>query len=299
MSIIIRIKGGIGNQLFMYAASRRLALKNNIELVIDNVSGFDYDKVYKRNYQLKYFNIACRTATSAERLEPFSRVRRYLKRSWNKKLPFEQRNYIQEDGINFESQLLNLRPSKKIYLEGYFQTENFFKDIESQIREDLCIHPPDDDKNLSMLKKIQDTVAVAIHVRFFDKSLITSNQNLQNFSNTSINYYKRAISKMNEHLPNAHYFIFSNQIQKVINFLPLDQKQMTIIDHNRSDSMAHADLWLMSHCQHFIIAKSTFSWWGAWLSNNKKKIIIAPKIDENPVSSWANKFLLPEEWIKI
>ena len=100
---------------------------------------------------------------------------------------------------------------------------------------------------------------------------------------------------MNEHLPNAHYFIFSNQIQKVINFLPLDQKQMTIIYHNRSDSMAHADLWLMSHCQHFIIAKSTFSWWGAWLSNNKKKIIIAPKIDKDNL----NKSELPKEWIML
>ena len=74
---------------------------------------------------------------------------------------------------------------------------------------------------------------------------------------------------------------------------------MTIVDINQSDKMAYADLWLMSNCKHFIIAKSTFSWWGAWLSNNKKKIIIAPKIDKNSLNFWGNKYLLPENWIKI
>lgn len=296
MSIVVRIKGGIGNQLFMYAAARRLALFNKQELLIDHISGFKYDREYKRKYQLNNFNIPCSKANYFERLEPFSRIRRYFKRAINKKIPFNKRTYLFEEGKNFETQLLNYHSNGTVYLEGYFQSENFFKDIELQIKEDLYIPPPTDDKkSLRMLKKIQDTIAIALHVRFFDKGVITLNQNLQNSSNTSIDYYQRAISKMNQHYPNAHYFIFSNQPQKVINYLPLDQKQMTIIDHNRSDNTAYADLWLMSHCQHFIIAKSTFSWWGAWLSNNKKKTIIAPRIDKDNF----NKFLLPKEWTQL
>ena len=78
--IIPRIFGGLGNQLFCYAAARRLALVNHAELVIDDVSGFAFDEVYQRHYQLDHFNIPCRKATAAERLEPFSRVQRYLKR---------------------------------------------------------------------------------------------------------------------------------------------------------------------------------------------------------------------------
>ena len=81
--LICRLKGGLGNQLFMYAACRRLALKNNAELVIDDKSGFLYDSQFNRNYQLNHFNIQCKKVDYFELLKPFSRIRRYLKRRWN------------------------------------------------------------------------------------------------------------------------------------------------------------------------------------------------------------------------
>ena len=296
--IISRIFGGIGNQLFIYAASKRLALKNNTELVLDHVSGFTYDKDFQRHYQLDHFNIKSRKASASERLEPFSRIRKYLKRYRNKKLPFEQRSYIQQENTGFEPKLLNFQTKGKVYIEGYWQSEDYFKDIELQIKEELYIYPPKDLKNLAMLRKIKSKVAVAIHFRFFDNSITRPNIKIQNNINTSIDYYKKAITRMNEHFPNAHYFIFSNQPQKVANYLPLDQEKMTIIDHNHNDKTAYADLWLMSNCQHFIIAKSTFSWWGAWLSSYKSKIIIAPKLDESN-TSWSSKSLIPKTWQKI
>lgn len=297
--IIPRITGGIGNQLFIYAAARRLAMKNDTDLVLDSVSGFSYDKDYNRHYQLDHFNISARKATAIERLEPFSRVRRFLKRSWNKKLYIDKRNYIEEEGFNFHSQLLNLRLRNKVYLEGYFQSEKFFKDCEKQIKQDLLIDPPKDIKNINLFNIIKNKTSVAIHIRFFDSSIIKSNTNLQNTSNTSIDYYEKAILKIDEHVPNAHYFIFSDQPKNITNYLKIDNKQMTVINHNNSDTMAYADLWLMSHCKHFIIAKSTFSWWGAWLSNNNSKIIIAPKISQNKCHYWSNETLLPESWIKL
>ena len=297
--IISRIKGGIGNQLFIYAASRRLSIKNKIDLVIDDVSGFAYDNDFKRNYQLDHFNISCRKATAIERLEPFSRIRRYIKRNLNRKLSFDKRNFIEEEGASFEDKFLRLQIKDKLYLEGYFQSENYFKDVELEIREDFKINPPIDNKNLLFLKKIKNSNSVAIHFRFFDNIVIASNKNLQNKSNTSINYYKDAILKMNSYLSNPHYFIFSDQPNKVTKYLPLNNDQVTIIDHNNISKMAYADLWLMSQCKHYIIAKSTFSWWGAWLSNNKEKIIIAPKIDNNQNFFWRHESLLPKKWIKL
>jgi len=297
--IVSRITGGIGNQLFIYATSRRLALKNNIELVLDHVSGFIHDKNFQRHYQLDHFNIKSRKATASERLEPFSRIRRYLMRSRNKKLPFEERSYIQQEGTGFEPKLLNFQPKGKVYIEGYWQSEDYFKDVESQIKEELYIYPPKDLKNLTMLRKIKNKVAIAVHFRFFDNLITGSNIKIQNNINTSIDYYKKAITRMNEYFPNAHYFIFSNQPQKVANYLLLDQEKMTIVDYNHNDQMAYADLWLMSNCQHFIIGKSTFSWWGAWLSNNKKKIIITPKIEKEKTQSWYNKTFLPKTWIQL
>ena len=87
--IICRIVGGLGNQLFCYASARRLALVNNAQLVIDNVSGFTHDVAYRRQYQLDHFNIYSRKATLVERLEPFSRSRRFLRRGFNQLLPFK------------------------------------------------------------------------------------------------------------------------------------------------------------------------------------------------------------------
>ena len=97
MSIVIRIKGGIGNQLFMYAAARRLALISNQVLLLDDISGFVNDLKYNRRYQLDHFNIPCQKAKSMERLEPFSKARRVLKRTINFFLPFETKNYIKQD----------------------------------------------------------------------------------------------------------------------------------------------------------------------------------------------------------
>jgi len=107
--IISRIFGGLGNQLFCYAAARRLALVNNAELVIDNVSGFMHDTDYQRQYQLDHFSIPCRKATSVELLEPFPRIRRYLKRRLNQRRPFAQRSYLVQEGIDFDPRLLAKR----------------------------------------------------------------------------------------------------------------------------------------------------------------------------------------------
>jgi len=167
--IIPRIFGGLGNQLFCYAAARRLALVNNTELVIDDVSGFAYDAVYQRHYQLDHFNIPCRKATAAERMEPFSRVRRMLKRKWNLLRPFAQRTYIQQEGIDFDPSLLHVKPQGTVYMEGYWQSEDYFKDVASTLRQELQIKPPSDAANIVMAAKIRGCKAVAVHVRFFDQ----------------------------------------------------------------------------------------------------------------------------------
>jgi hypothetical protein len=101
MGVIVfpRIFGGLGNQLFIYDATRRLALVNQAELILDDVSGFAYDTVYQRHYQLDHFNIPCRKATAMDRLEPFSRLRRLLKLKWNHRLCPDQKSRLRCDGI--------------------------------------------------------------------------------------------------------------------------------------------------------------------------------------------------------
>ena len=292
--IIPRIFGGLGNQLFCYAAARRMALVNNAELVIDDVSGFVRDDTYQRHYQLDHFNIPCRKATAIERLEPFSRVRRYLKRNWNQRLPFEQRSYIQQRVTDFDPRLLQVKPHGTVYLEGYWQSEDYFKDVEGTIRQDLQIRPPTDATNLIIAAQIRRCTAVAVHVRFFDAP------GAQGSHNAPGDYYTRAIKKMETLAPGAHYFVFSDQSVAARDRVPLPDERITLVSHNQGNDMAYADLWLMTQCQHFIIANSTFSWWGAWLAESEDKAIITPDpnmFDE--MSSWRATGLLSIQWSRI
>lgn len=292
--IIPRICGGLGNQLFIYAAARRLALVNNAELCIDHISGFRYDSQYQRHYQLDHFNIPCRKATPAERLEPFSRARCYLKRRWNQRLPFEQRRYVTQEGIDFDPRFLDLKPRGTLFLEGYWQSENYFKDIEATIRQDLGIQPPTDVTNLRMAEQIQQRTAVAVHVRFFDEPHASDGNNVPG------DYYQRAVAEMEARVPGAHYFLFSDKPDAARNRIPLPAGRVTLVHHNQGDEKAYADLWLMTQCQHHIIANSTFSWWGAWLAANSNKLVIAPGfVMRQGKMAWGFKGLLPDAWIKL
>lgn len=292
--IIPRIFGGLGNQLFAYAASRRLALVNDAELILDHISGFTHDS-YRRHFQLDHFNIPCRKATASERLEPLSRLRRAVQRRWNQCKQFERRCYLMQEGVDFDSRLLNFRPSSTLHIEGYWQSENYFKDVESTIRQDLQIKPPSDTENQRMAERMRSYVAVAVHVRFFDEPHVEGG-----IDNISGDYYSRAIIGMERQVPDAHYFVFSNHPKAARARIPLPDSRLTLLSHNQGDKHAYADLWLMRQCQHFIIANSTFSWWGAWLANHQDKIVIAPGFEKRDGTMWWGfKGLLPDEWIKI
>jgi len=295
-NVIARIFGGIGNQLFCYAAARRLALINNAELVLDDISGFVYDQDYQRHYQLDHFHIPCRKATPAERLEPFSRLRRYLKRRINQGRPFEQRAYIKQEGVDFDSRLLQIKPEGMLYLEGYWQSEGYFKDVEATIRQDLEVKPPTDTTNIAMAERICSHTAVAVHVRFFDEPHAIG------INNAPSDYYSRAVAEMERRVANAHYYLFSDRPDAARARFPLAENRMTMVAHNKGDALAYADLWLMSQCNHFIIANSTFSWWGAWLAANSDKQIIAPVFElNNPrrITSWNFPGQLPASWCRL
>jgi len=292
--IITRIFGGLGNQLFCYSAARRLALVNDAELVIDDVSGFEHDHVYQRHYQLDNFNIPCRKASLTERLEPSSRVRRYLKRAVNRRRPFEARNYIQQEGIDFDARLLTLKPHGAVYLEGYWQSEQYFMDVQTTIREELRIMPPRDETNQAIADRIRCCLAVAVHVRFFDWS------HDQAVSNVPCDYYGCAVNKMEALVHDAHYFVFSDQPTGASTRIPLPNDRFTLVMNNQSEKNAYADLWLMTQCQHFIIGNSTFSWWGAWLAEHAEKQVIAPGFEvREGKASWGFEGLLPPQWIKL
>ena len=292
MKIITRIRGGLGNQPFCYAAARRLALANNAELVIDDVTGFARDHEYRRKYALDNFNIPVRKATPAERLEPFERYRRGVKKWLSRRKSFFDRHYLEQEGPDFDERLLDLKVSGTLYLDGLWQSENYFKDVEQTIREDLRIIPPTDELNLRIADKIRNINAVALHVRWFSSPGSTVTHNV------SCDYYNDAIALMEEKLALPHYFLFSDAPDAARAKLTLSESRVTLVSHNRGDENAYADLWLMTLCQHFITANSTFSWWGAWLGGDKDKVVICPRGNAT-ITAWDFKGQISDSWIKL
>lgn len=293
--VIVRVKGGLGNQLFCYAAARRLALVNDAELVIDEVSGFVRDYQYRRQYSLDRFNIRARCATPTERLEPLERYRRSIKRWVSRRRPFGARSYLEQEGFALDDRLLSLKVKGTLYLDGLWQSETYFKDVEDSMREDLKIIPPSDTDNERASKAILGAApdSVALHVRWFDAPGGSGTHN------ASVHYYQRAIAFMEAHLRAPHYFLFSDNPEAARARLELPSERITVIAHNQGDQSAFADLWLMSQCRHFITANSTFSWWGAWLGQPNRKLVVTPDLKIEGKAAWGFQGLIPPGWVTL
>ena len=284
--VIVRIKGGLGNQLFCYAAARRLALVNDAELVIDDITGFARDKLFRRIYCLDKFNIKARKATPCERMEPFERARRGIAKHLAKKRNFFRRKYIEQEGVDFDARLLDFKVRGTVYLDGYWQNEKYFKDVRKIIREDFKMAPSVDTLSSSVLNDIRDTQSVAVHLRWFDAPGIASNQNVLQ------NYYEQAIALTKIKINNPKYFLFSDNIQAALEKVSLTKDKIVCVSRGCDAESVLADLFLMSQCKHFVIANSTFSWWGAWLSGFSDKTIIAPQKKFE-----GDNNIIPKAWI--
>jgi hypothetical protein len=145
-----------------------------------------------------------------------------------------------------------------------------------------------------MASCICDSLTVAVHVRFFDVP------NGRGINNAPGDYYARAVAQMETLVPGAHYFVFSDQPAAARPRIPLPDARITWVSQNTGDANAYADLWLMTQCKHFIIANSTFSWWGAWLAQHPEKQVIAPGfVMRGNKMHWGFEGLLPAKWMKL
>ena len=283
--IITRLEGGLGNQLFQYATGRHLSIKNNTALVLDT-SNYLIDK-NNRHYELRRYNVKAKTANIITCI--FVRLGKYIipKMTQNIRLPIK---YVKERNNYFNDEILSER--RNIILDGYWQSEEYFKNIRDTILDDLTLLSNPDKKNKKMLKRINNSNAVCLHVRRDD---YVSNPLLQKYHGSlTPEYYNEAINSICDRLTDPEFFIFSDEPEWCKHNIITDRTH-TYVDINGPDK-APEDLRLMSACNHFIIANSSFSWWAAWLSENKKKIIIAPKRwyrekDEGDI--------VPKRWIRI
>jgi Glycosyl transferase family 11 len=268
--VIVRLTGGLGNQMFQYAAGRALADRLGAELLLDT-RAFEYVvafRAYTRYaYALSPFNLRARLATAADLndwpawvVEIGMRLRlvRPLFRRW----------YF-ESGITYDPSVVTLRES--ISLVGYWQSERYFIDCADRIRADFTLREPLAGANAKLLELARSANSVGLHVRRGD--FVTLNDAAQVHGVCSIDYYRRAIDLVRKRCPECHFLVFSNDPQWARAELPLGASAVFVTGNEQQPEQ---DLALMSACKHHIIANSSFSWWAGWLGYSPDQIVIAP-----------------------
>ena len=284
--IISHINGGLGNQMFQYAAGKTLAQLNNTSLKLD-VSEFDKNKL--RSFDLLSFetNILPASKQDINNLLPshnFEKAFQYFS-------PLKKRSYYREKSFSFDEKVLRL--GKNVYLKGYFQSEKYFLPAKNIIKKDFTFKGSVVNHLAEFASQLNNTSSVSIHVCRGDFS---KNPAMSEYHGTlEKEYYIAAINLVRSKIENPIFYFLSDDINWVKENLSIPNAFYL----SGSITKNHfEDLYLMSKCQHNIIANSSFSWWGAWLNDNQNKIIIAPE-------KWFNKGpkdtqdVIPSEWIKI
>lgn len=265
--VISRLIGGLGNQLFQYAVGRHLAHRKQTQLKLD-ISAFNRYKL--RHYELGVFNI----------LEDF----------FNESgIGNTYEVYHEKEKFKFDSGVFDCEGD--VYLSGSWQNEGYFRDIGDIIRNEFTLKHSLDKKNREMLKMIGDCQSVGVHIRRGD---YVNNPVTNEFHGVCpLEYYLKGITVMIQEVTSPHFFVFSDDHQWAKANIKTEAP-VTIVSINDLEK-GYEDLRLMEHCKHFIIANSTFSWWAAWLSVSKEKIVVAPLKWIN-TSSLDAADLIPKTW---
>jgi hypothetical protein len=323
--IIVNLKGGLGNQMFQYACGRALSLRNKARGAIGTLrlddTGFDRIKaqagaITKRSYDLGAWNIQARIASPEE-----IHCVKYPLGFISKAVRFFRAKALREFNIGFDPSVLAL--GDKVYLDGFWQTEKYFKDFEAEIRNDFTLAKPPGaaaQKWFHSIGKARNSVS--LHVRRGD--YVNDASTGAHHGSCGKDYYEKAVmeiaQRLNERRTTASALAPATSTRKGKKTKPAESVAIPNI-FVFSDDIAWAkanlafpcptffvsspelqpfeEMVLMSACRHHIIANSTFSWWGAWLGQNDDKMVIAPArwaLEHN--DDWY-KDIIPESWIRI
>ena len=305
--IIINLKGGLGNQLFQYATGRALSLRqadknkknsakndtSNKQILKLDITGYSENNGIDtmRHYALSPFNIKVEIASTDEikKLKyPFG----IISKGWR----FFKTKVLKKYNISFNSGIFN--STKPLYLDGFFQTEKYFIDKENEIRNDLTLKDPLSQRAVEILTKINScSNSISLHVRRGDY-VSDKNTNLHH-GTCDLSYYAKAVEYMNAKIGNdMHIFVFSDGIEWAKENIKFPYQTSYVSPAKSTPRDEVEELVLMSKCRNNIIANSSFSWWGAWLNQNRDKIVIAPK---RWVLRGVNNYrdIIPQTWYKI
>lgn len=273
---IIRMTGGLGNQMFQYALYLKLKSMGK-DVKLDDIT--EYEGQNARPIMLWAFGIDYPKASREEINKITDGILKTSHRIRRKLFGRKSLEYHEKD-CNFDEEILTREPA---YLTGYFQSEKYFKDIEGQVR--IAFQFSDEiwkdldtvllERLQSYQKQIEKTIAVSLHIRRGDYL-----ENTEAYGGICTEeYYKKAIELVKKKEPEAVFYVFSNETDWAKEWIDIQYKEMAdrfVVIEGTTEETGYLDLFLMSRCKHHIMANSSFSWWGAWLNPSKKKLVIAP-----------------------
>ena len=291
--VILKLQGGLGNQMFQYAFASLLAKKNKTEVYLDKTFLSRKKKIgfTIRNFELHVFNNNYNEA-SKKQLSLFYKLS-FLNKI-KKRLNLNYPKIFNEPFFGFNKSALNIK--SPVYLNGYFQSTVYFNGFELMIK-DLFLFSTDslDLLNKDLLAKIKNTNTISVHIRRGD---YVEDKVTQEFHGScSLEYYFKAIKLLIDPYKDYTLVFFSDDTDWVkVQFESLSYPKI-FVDNNKAEN-SWKDMMLMSSCTHNIIANSSFSWWAAWLNENSEKRVVAPR-KWFASSDLDIKKLLPDEWIKL
>lgn len=281
--------------MFQYAYGRSLAAKRSVELVLD-CSFYENERKYpmatRRTFELDVFNINAKVLKASgikSRLLMFTllMLKKLAAVIGLKRLA--QSVYQLEDSVNDPS----VTASSNCILNGYWQSEDYFRESASLIRNDFRFIKELEGNNRELAERMHKTNSVSIHIRRGD--YVTDATTNKTHGICSLEYYANAVKLIAGKIPDPVFYIFSDDMEWVKSNLQISLPHEYIEGNNQQAS--YVDMQLMTMCKHNIIANSSFSWWAAWLNPNDKKIVVAPeKWFADPYLYLKSRQLIPANW---
>ena len=272
-SVIVVMKGGLGNQLFQYAFARNIQLKYGYEDMVLDVS--ELDGIRDREYELSGFDIPedvvrlCRDnryAAYSRRRNPLLKVGMHFCPKVVYDVGSKTNKFIWDECDHADIDK-KINPAKDVVINGYWQSEKYFLDNSGNIKSDLTVSGCEEYRKLDIYKAISSTNSTCIHVRLGDYV------NVPYYDTFGVEYYIKAIEYMKERTDST-FFVFSDDTEGARKLLSPLSANIEFVEYEGQKTLS--DFFLMSQCKNFIMANSSYSWWAQYLGNDKD-IVIAPK----------------------
>ncbi|MDD5318604.1 MAG: alpha-1,2-fucosyltransferase [Candidatus Pacebacteria bacterium] len=284
--IIVKLSGGLGNQMFQYAFGIGLAQAKNVSVFFDTSW---YKRNSDRNLEIENFVGKINEASNyqiANILYPKNKIMFLFSLFTHLTWSLSKVHFVEKKFFEFDSDLYN-KISESCYLDGYWQNERYFINKREEILNKINLYRNTDKRIARYLNDIRNTNSISIHVRRGDYVKLK----VDNICN--LEYFHAALELMKNRIPDGKYFIFTDDTNWVNKNLKIEG---SCIVSSPSELFPITDLLLMSQCKNNIIANSSYSWWGAWLNKNSVKVVIAPLKWNNDATKTSPAL---SEWIKI